>query len=43
MLLFVKFVSTRKHWHGLLSSLDKIRIISACLTPNLMPGRLKKW
>ena len=30
-----EFISTSKHWHRLLSSLDNLRIISACLTPNL--------
>ena len=30
-----KFISANKHWHGLLSSLDNLRIISMCLAPDL--------
>ena len=32
-----EFISASKRWHGLLSSLDDLRIISARLAPDLTP------
>ena len=31
----LEFISASKRWHGLLSSLDNLRIISARLAPDL--------
>ena len=37
----VEFINASKHWHRLLSSLDNLRLISACSTPDLT--RLVGW
>ena len=39
--LYREFISASKRWHGLLSSLDNLRIISARLAPDLT--RLVGW